>query len=209
MKSLTHLLALLLLTIYSCGPKNEEVTDEQVETGSRTQVLDSIANTREDAVNIDGNAPATSLQLPQPVMTFLDANYPGWKQPALAPDAKKNAENYPTGPTIVNGNFNSDTLQDYALQLQKGKEVIMVAILQDTTGAWKTYELQRDILFNEQGKLLSLYNMYLLDKGDEVQDSETMKKLKISNNAVAVSIGNSTRVYVYEDGKFRPYKTGK
>lgn len=206
MKSLTHLFALLLLTIYSCGPKNEEVTDEQVETGSRTEVLDSIANVPEDGVTTDSNVPLT---LSQPVMALLDAKYPGWKQPALAPDAKKNAENHPTGPTMVTGNFNSDTIQDYALQLQKGKEVVMVAILQDTAQNWNTYELQRDILFNQQGKLLSLYNMYLLEKGDEVQDSETTKKLKIPNNAVAVSIGNSTQVYVYEDGKFRPYQTGK
>jgi hypothetical protein len=48
----TYLLAILILAV-SCGPKNEEVTDEQIEIGSRTEVLDSIANTREDGVDVD------------------------------------------------------------------------------------------------------------------------------------------------------------
>ncbi|MEJ8755974.1 hypothetical protein WG947_03120 [Pontibacter sp. H259] len=47
----TVALALLLLMACSCGPKNQEVTDEQIETGGREEALDSIANTRQDGVN--------------------------------------------------------------------------------------------------------------------------------------------------------------
>jgi hypothetical protein len=206
MKLLTYLFALLLVALCGCEPKNQEVTDEQIETGSRTEVLDSIANTREDGVKTDGNEPIQTIELPPPVAASLNAMYPGWKQPALATDAKKQAENYPTGPTIVNGNFNSDTLQDYALQLQQGEEVIIVAILQDTARGWKTHELHRDKLFNEQGKPLSLYHVYLLEKGEEVQDLKTKKNLKTTNNAIVVSKGNSTQAYVHENGKFKPYQ---
>ncbi|NDK55249.1 hypothetical protein [Pontibacter fetidus] len=64
MKLSAYLGTLLLLTMYSCGPKNQEVTDEQVETGSRTEVLDSVANTREDAVRIDENDTVDTLTAP-------------------------------------------------------------------------------------------------------------------------------------------------
>ena len=51
MKAL-YLIIVLILAV-GCGPKNDEVTDEHVETGTRTEVLDTIANTREDGVDVD------------------------------------------------------------------------------------------------------------------------------------------------------------
>ena len=42
---------ILILATCSCGPENKEVTDEQIDTGSRDEALDTIANTRQDGVD--------------------------------------------------------------------------------------------------------------------------------------------------------------
>jgi len=46
---------LLLLAVAGCSPKNEEVTDEQIETRLDGQALDTIANTKKDALKTDEN----------------------------------------------------------------------------------------------------------------------------------------------------------
>ncbi|HEY4652544.1 MAG TPA: hypothetical protein VIG72_14075 [Pontibacter sp.] len=56
-----HTATIVLLITCSCGPKNKEVTRQQVETGTRTEALDSIANTRKDAVRTDKDTPAPPL----------------------------------------------------------------------------------------------------------------------------------------------------
>jgi hypothetical protein len=64
MKTITKVLPLVLLLACSCGPKNEEVTQEQVETQQPHEALDSIANTRKDGVKTDGTDSAEAFPLP-------------------------------------------------------------------------------------------------------------------------------------------------
>ena len=65
MRRIAPVLPIVLLLAGSCGPKNEEVTDELVETGPPREVLDSIANTRKDAVKTNENDSAlTTPPLP-------------------------------------------------------------------------------------------------------------------------------------------------
>lgn len=44
---------LLVLFMFGCGPKNEEVTTEQIETAPQTEVLDSVTNASKDGVLTD------------------------------------------------------------------------------------------------------------------------------------------------------------
>ncbi|MBC5772541.1 hypothetical protein H8S95_00565 [Pontibacter sp. KCTC 32443] len=209
-KKTTAMLAIVVVIMGSCGPENKKVTDEQIETGGRTEVLDSIANTREDGVQIDDPTIPPALTLPPPATQVLDKRYPGWQQPVLSQSAEKSAEVYEQGPTIITGNFNQDTIPDYALQLQQDKDIVMIALLQDSARNWKTYELKRDVLFNERGKLQSLYILHLLARGAELQDeTDTSKKIKAPYDAVAISTESNTTAYVLEDEAFKSYATAE
>lgn len=205
MKKIIQVLPVVLLLAGSCGPKNEEVTDEQIETGPPQEVLDSIANAEKDAVKTDENNISPTFPLPQPVIALLSEKYPGWEEPELAPAAKTKVGNEEQGPMMVRGNFNNDTLQDYALQLQQGKEVVIVAIVQDATQNWNTYELQRDTLYNESGKLLSPYALLLAQAGTELRNAETGKETELPNDGVTITINNRTTTYVLNNGKFQEF----
>ncbi|WP_162427250.1 hypothetical protein [Pontibacter pudoricolor] len=53
MKTIVHILPIVLVVVASCGPKNEEITLEQVQTASPQTIPDSLANTRKDGVRTD------------------------------------------------------------------------------------------------------------------------------------------------------------
>lgn len=55
------LILCLLLAFSSCGPKNEEVTNDQIDTGSREEALDSVTDTQKDVVQTDEYDTTTSL----------------------------------------------------------------------------------------------------------------------------------------------------
>ncbi|MDX5422937.1 MAG: hypothetical protein LPK07_04735 [Hymenobacteraceae bacterium] len=204
MKSKTHLVAGLLLTMMvACTPKNEEVTEEQVEVAPQREALDSIADTRKDALRTDENEISPNLPMPQPVMQLLTQRYPGWEQPTLTDGAIKRAQAYEQGPTVIRGDFNSDTRQDYALQLQQDKDVVILAILDGGDGNWNVYELKRDILFNERGTLKSLYYLFLTEQGEELPDSET--DAAAPHDAISVGIENKTTTYVFQENDFTEY----
>lgn len=203
MRALKPILAILVLAS-SCGPDNQEVTDEQVETGNRVEVLDSIANTRKDALRTDENELTESLPLPAGALTLLDKQYPGWQPPVLPQDKDSDSKNSLPGSTFVQGNFNNDTLTDYALQLQQGEDVVIVALLQDSA-TWEAHELKRDILFNERGKLISLYNVELVEKGTLLQDKAAQQSIKAPTDGIALRIANSPTAYIYNNKNFRAY----
>ncbi|MFD2515027.1 hypothetical protein ACFSRY_14225 [Pontibacter locisalis] len=203
--NLKILCTFLLLLAGSCTPKNEEVKDEQVEIGPPAEALDSIADTKKDAVKTDENEISPTMPLPPPVLRLLSERYPGFKQPELSEEARELAIQHDQGPFIVRGDLNADNNQDYALQLQQGKSVIIVALTDAGNGNWNVYELQRDILFNDRGKLKSLYYLYLTEAGEEFINSETNEEFEIAQDAVSVGMEGEAVTYVYTNGKFTQY----
>ncbi|MCX2739870.1 hypothetical protein [Pontibacter anaerobius] len=196
---------LLPLCLLACSPENEEVQDEHVQVAPPAKALDSIANVEKDAVKTDENEISPTLPLPPPVMQLLAEKYPGWERPTLAGNAEQLAEEHPGSPAIARGDFDGDNRQDVALQLQQGKELVIVAALQQQEEKYTLVELKRDILFNERGKLTSLYYLYRIAQGEQVQDTSTMAEVELPHDAVAVAVGNERSVYVYQDGSFRSY----
>lgn len=192
------------LLIAACTPKNEEVTDEQIQVSPPAEALDSIADTEKDGLRTDENEINPTLPLPQPVLQLLTQKYPGWEQPDLTNEAKLNAEAFDQGPFIVRGDFNGDAYQDYALQLQKGKEILVIGVINDSNGTWTAHELTKDILFNDRGKLKSMYYLHLSEKGSIVTSNDN-KTIVLPYEAVAVGIENKSRVYALQDGTFQAY----
>lgn len=203
--NLKILCTFLLLLAGSCTPKNEEVKDEQVEIGPPSEALDSIADTDKDAVKTDENEISPTMPLPPPVLRLLSERYPGFKQPELSEEARELAIQHDQGPFIVRGDLNADNNQDYALQLQQEKSVIIVALTDAGNGNWNVHELQRDILFNDRGKLKSLYYLYLTEAGEEFINSETNEEFEIAQDAVSVGMEGEAVTYVYTNGKFTQY----
>lgn len=200
-----HLLYLLPLCLLACSPENEEVQDEHVEVAPPAEALDSIADTEKDALRTDENEISPTLPLPPPVMRLLADKYPDWESPEVSKEAQQQAEEHLGSPAVTRGDFDGDTRQDVALQLQKGEEIVIVAALQQQDGNYSLVELDRDILFNERGTLKSLYYLYSLPQGEQVQDMHNMNEIELPHDAIAVGVGNEVNVYLYQNGDFASF----
>ncbi|WP_299820807.1 hypothetical protein [uncultured Pontibacter sp.] len=193
----------------SCSPKNDEVKDEHVEVGEPADALDSVANTRLDAVNTDENEITPTLPLPPAVLRLLSQKYPGNKQPTLTGDVSSRAEGNEQGPLLVRGNFTDDNRQDYALQLQHDKNLLIVAVTDTGDGNWALHELKRDILFNDRGTLKSTYHLYLAEPGHTMLDPASGEKTELEREAVSVALSGDVTTYVYAKNGFRAYNSLK
>ncbi len=195
-----------MLLALACSPKNEEVQTSHIETEKADSVADSIATTVKDGTATARPHETPALPLPQPVLQLLASRYPGWKEPVLLDIAKENASGKAQGPLTVQADFNGDTLQDIALQIQHGQDVVIMALLQDS-GSWQLHELKKDILFNDRGTYKSPYHLYLTQTGEQLYNYDSNKNFTTEHDAVSVSISNSTITYLYEGNKFKAYET--
>ena len=202
------LLGLLGIAV-ACSQKNEEVQDEQVTVAPPAEALDSIADTKKDGVKTDENDTDPTMPMPPPVMQLLTEQYPGWEKPTLAEGAREQTEGYLQGPTLVRGDFNGDTLQDLALQLQQDKDLVVVAAIQEQENLYRLYEIKRDILFNERGNLKSLYYLYLVEQGEPLQNKDADGEVAAAHDAVAIGMEGEENVYIYENGSFTPYSMNR
>ncbi|MCJ8164657.1 hypothetical protein MKJ04_07350 [Pontibacter sp. E15-1] len=201
MKNKLYLLA-LACAAFSCGPKNEEVTEEQVTLSPTDEALDSIVDTRKDALQTDENETNPTLPLPPEVMGLLTQQYTGWAQPELTSEAKEQAENHEQGPMIVRGDFDGDTRQDVALQLSQNDQLIIVAALQRQEGIYTLQKLKQDILFNDRGKLKSMYYLYAVEEGEKLRNEQTMTETEAPYKAIGIGIEGNDTVYLYDNGTF-------
>jgi hypothetical protein len=195
----------LICAALGCTPKNEEVQEQHVEIAPPVEALDSIASTSKDALKTDENDINPTLPMPQPVMQLLTKQYREWEQPTLAEETSERAQNYTQEPTLVRGDFNGDTLQDLALQLQQNDYIVVVAALQTSEGSYELQELKRDILFNDRGKLRSLYFLYRIEQGESLHNDTTNQVIEAPHDAVALGIADDIVAYLYENGEFRQY----
>lgn len=204
MKHIPYLLA-LPLCLLACSPENEEVKDEYVDVAPPADALDSIANVPKDAVKTDENDIKPTIPLPQPVMELLSEKYRGWEKPEIAANASRQAEAHESTAAVARGDFNGDGWQDVALQLQQGKDVVMVVAFQTSDYEYELVELRRDILFNERGTLKSLYYLFTVPQDEELQSEETGQEIELAHDALAIGMESNTTAYVYQNGSFQSY----
>ncbi len=191
------LLGMAALLLLSCSPKNEDVTMEQAAPAQAEEAVDSAANTTLDGTATAQTYDSPTTSIPQPAMQLLAQKYKGWEEPTLSKAALDSAAKHEQGPLIVRGDFNGDTLQDYAFQIQHKDNVVALATLQ-INGNWQMYELTRERLSNENGNLQSIYHLYLLKAGANLTDQS-----KTSNDAVAIGKGTTAVAFMFDNGKFR------
>ncbi len=151
-----------------------------------------------------GQAPPS--QLPLAVKSALDRRFPGWEFIEVGDDirqfiSKRISTN--ARPELVEGDFDGNGKQDYALLIAHGKvfndrgkairpKVHLVVFL-NRRGRYKFYEL------DEPGEYLTLGR-----KGADGFNFDADKKFEYTNDAIQVWIFEKAGwVYVYENGKFR------
>ncbi len=198
---------LLLVLLVNCSPKNEEVTEEHIATDLSGEAVDSAANTRRDIVERPGTEAADPMALPQPVLQLLERHYTGWRQPTLLEGVAKAASGRNQGPFHVRGDFNGDNEQDFAVQVQQKEHVVIIAFLHNN-GNWEIQELKKDILFNDRGRLKSLYYLYLTEAGTKLPNQAGDQRVELRHDAVTVGINDDATTFVFENGRFEGYSTG-
>lgn len=206
MKLIRYCLLLLLTPIFCCSPKNEEASEEHIDTDLSGETIDSLSNSRRDIVTRPDTENLDPLPLPQPVLQLLEQHYRGWEKPALMSSAENGSGILNQSSFMVSGDFNGDNHQDYAIQIQKDKHVVIIAFLY-SSGNWQVQELKKDILFNDRGTLKSLYQLELAEKGTTLQNQESNQEFTLQNDAVSVGIENNRTTYVLENSRFKGYIT--
>jgi hypothetical protein len=207
MKELNFYLSMLFLVlVLACSPKNEEVKKEQIEVSPTAEGLDSIADTKKDGVKTDENEINPTLPLPQPVLQLISNRYPGFKQPTLSNSASSRAKEHDQGAFIIRGDFNTDNQQDYGLQIQYEKDVLIIAVLDAGNGNWTIHELKKDILFNDRGTLKSLYYLFITNPIEKLQIIEAKG---FPSEAISVGIEGNTTLYVYNGSEFEEFQTSE
>lgn len=207
MKPVILLVSLSCFLCFGCSPKNEEVTEEQIDTSPTEEVVDTVTNMRKDAVKTDENNVSPTFPLPQPIMQLLTDQYPSWQEPAYTENVMSRADDITQGPGIIRGDFNGDNMQDYAIQLQQQKQVLIVAILNGSNGNWQLQEIKKDILFNDRGEFKSPYLLRLTKEGTDLQHQANRNKITSPHDAVTISLDGNDITYLYENGKFVAYNT--
>lgn len=204
MKRITLALAIPLLMM-ACSPENEQVQDDNIDVGPPAKALDSIVDTPKDGVATDENNIKPTLPLPQPVMQLLAQRYPGWQKPAISEAALQHPEVQTGSAAITRGDFDGDKRQDVALQLQQGKEVVVVVALQHQEMKYKIVELKRDILFNDRGSLTSLYYLYTLGPGEEVTNKESGQRTQLPHDAIVLGLEETSTLYFFKGDSLQKF----
>ncbi|MBB6612438.1 hypothetical protein H7F15_15430 [Pontibacter sp. Tf4] len=197
------LFAIFIVSLLGCGPKNEEVTDEQITVEAPAAALDSVSTTRKDAVRVNQNELMPGL--PLPATDLLSEKYPGWQQPELTPAAKQAANDS----ILVRGEFNGDTRQDIALQLQQNQDVVVVALLEGENGNWQLFELHRENLQQQNNSLQSPIALSLRGKGTELKTTADSQKMTSPYDAIALTQNGQTTVYLFRNGRFSNYSIAR
>ncbi len=178
---------------------------EQAKPAQAAEALDSLANTTLDGTATQQTFSSPETAIPQAVMQMLEKEYPSWEEPVLAKNALTSANEHEQGPLIVQGDFNGDTLLDYALQIKYKNSVVALAFLQ-TPEEWQLYELDKENLIKERGELKSPYNLHLLEAGSSIFNPEKATQTITVHDAPAAGKGNAAKVYVFENGNFKAYQ---
>lgn len=190
---------------WGCGPKNEEISEVQTDLEPMKEVADTISNARKDALQTDENNISPTLPLPQDVMQLLTNKYPSWEELNFTENVLQQAKDNTQGPGLIRGDFDGNGRQDYAVQLQHQKQLVVVAILHNADGSWQLQEIKKDILFNDRGHLKSPYMLRLTQAETTLQHRTIRNQITAPHDAVTLSLNGNDIVYLYENGKFVAY----
>ena len=198
----------VLLLALACSPENKEVRTEQVTLKKRSrpqQILPS--NRRRMALPLFRPTPPPSYRFRSPPYSFSVKSIRNGMNRYYSKKLYRQPPSEEQGPLLVKGNFDGNELQDIALQVRHQKNIIVVALLQDSS-QWQLHELKKDILFNDRGAYKSLYFVYLTVAGSKIYNYRTRQNFTTPFDAVSVGIDNRSTTFVYEKGKFVAYDTG-
>ncbi|MDX5443895.1 MAG: hypothetical protein LPJ89_08970 [Hymenobacteraceae bacterium] len=198
---------LLLILLGFMGACSSDHTDAGITTNADTLafevVADSVRKPRPDGTKVGASLEQTRSQLPETLLRLLNKNHPNWKLPELLPLYYEKSTNLKQGPFYITGDFTGNNSKDYAVQIQKGETVIVLAYLMNESGAREVKLTEAQVLKPQNSSGQSMYYLTLAPKDDEVYDYSTDKKYPLPKDAITVGIENSATTYLFEKGKFK------
>lgn len=152
----------------------------------------------------------SKVELPAAARLILDKKYPGWKLPKVREDIRQYFKKSDAELNLVQGDFDGNGRQDYALQIEYGVEfdsggrahpkIHFVALIQ-RAGKFKLHIVDAD---GGGRDFIAIWK-----KGEQGYSYETQSRFIFANDAVeAVFFEKAAVSYVFEKGKFRAIVTG-
>jgi len=145
-------------------------------------------------------------EIPEKIKEHLDGLCSGWRFvdnyvifEYMHPDRLKD---YPFNPNLIQGDFNGDKQQDYAVQINcTDSSELIIAFLAVVDG------YQHHLLNSHSGR--SDNYLWLRKKGDKAYDFETEKNFEFPSDAIEVVVWEKAATsYIFINGKLREFATG-
>ncbi|WP_205502584.1 hypothetical protein [Rufibacter psychrotolerans] len=194
----------------SCSPKKdpEDLAVVPVTADSLEEVVDSVANVREDGTATASTPPLdVKQQLPAELEVHLDRTHGLWQLPVLTDQDIQRVPPEEQGPYYLEADFNGDRQKDYAIQLLERDSAFVYAFIKEKDD-FKEYLLERHQLFDIAGKQRSIRYLTLAKKNGKYYDYTTRKSMTIPQDGISVGAENYTATYVWEKSGFRKFETG-
>jgi hypothetical protein len=199
------------ILLLGCSPEKaqENLTNAPVAkvAARNEQVVDSVSNTR-----IDGTATTifpldVKQQLPAELEVHLDRTHGLWQFPTLTTQDAARVPKEEQGPYFVQADFNSDKKMDYAIQLMERDSAFVYVFMKSTPDDFREHLLERHPLEDVEKKKRSTRYLKLTKKADKLYEGATRKEVAMVQDGISVEAENKTATYVWENGKFRKYKS--
>ncbi|WP_210489294.1 hypothetical protein [Rufibacter aurantiacus] len=200
------------LLLLSCSPEKARETLAEEPVATADTPLEEVADSVTDA-SLDGTATTTvpldvRQQLPAELEVHLDRTHGLWQFPTLTPTDSQRVPQEEQGPYYVQADFNGDKKQDYAIQLVERDSAFVYAFVKRSEGDFQEFLLERDKLYDMDGKKRSIHYLRLAKKNDRLYDHATRQQTNIAQDGISVGAENYIATYVWEKGKFRKIESG-
>ena len=165
--------------------------------------VDSSHTIQQDGLDYDPLNTGTYGQLPAFLTNWLNQKYAGWSLPPLPAELLKNYKKIAPGPYYVSGNFNNNTIPDYAVLFRYQDLVITIALLE--TGVEnvppKAFILEKNDLGKINGELQSQQYLTRRLKGTKVKTPEN-PALELNLDAIGVATREVIHLYYFNGQEF-------
>jgi len=165
--------------------------------------VDSSHTIQQDGLDYDPLNTGTYGQLPAFLTSWLNQKYAGWSLPPLPVELLKYYKKIAPGPYYISGNFNNDTIPDYAVLFRYQDSVITIALLQ--TGVENTlpkaFILEKNALGKINKELQSQQYLTRRLKGTKVKTPEN-QALELNQDAICVATRDIIHLYYFNGQEF-------
>lgn len=177
------------------SPASDELIETQIDSATKASV-DSVAQ----ATN-EGNI---MFPVPDTLTNLLKQYQPQARLANLTDQALSNKTTQTGNPVYLYGNFNGKGSQDYAVQVQQGDSIHILAYLD-----YRNQPREMKVAAYPATKLnnawYSTYQLKLAPQDSLVRDNRSRKQVPLQTDGISIMEENRTTLYVLQKGRFIPF----